>query len=512
VCLTCGAALGNDPAAAYPHALRPGTQLQQGAYSVGRVLGQGGFGITYQGGDMRANRSVAIKELFLQGSTRRGLTVHPPVAVSVAEYNQTRAKFLEEAGVLARFHDPGIVEVYAAFEEHNTVYMVMEFLRGRSLMKLVEERGPIPQHEAIDYIVSTCRALQRVHDVSMLHRDIKPDNIMLTDDGRVVLIDFGNARTFAAGMTRRMTTMVTPGYTPLEQYGQQVRFGPYTDIYALGATLYHLLTGEMPPSATDRATGDDLRPPHEANPAVSPEVSEAVMWAMEMRIDERPQTIADFLTALNQAKQAIRPVTRKPAPLPPPDLEPDLPVPSPLPDRGPFYIQVSGDNVRWPDHCACCFEPADSYFAAEHTGGEGPFFLFPETRGWDVPYCSQCLRHLELAIAPDGGVSIAGPLASMALGGPVGCLFGLGAAALGITLASQRRSTLGPRHALLWFPQPPVCRGISRREPLPNGGVRFRRDSLLHLRDPDVRVALDPGLFHRVAQPLVSHKRPGSFH
>src|SRR3954453_10483299 len=100
VCLTCGAALGNDPTAAYPHALPSGTQLQRGAYSVGRVLGQGGFGITYQGGDIRANRTVAIKELFLQGSTRRGLNVHPPVAVSISEYSATRAKFIEEANVL----------------------------------------------------------------------------------------------------------------------------------------------------------------------------------------------------------------------------------------------------------------------------------------------------------------------------------------------------------------------------------------------------------------------------
>src|SRR4051812_31887742 len=298
VCRACGASLAGDPASGYSGALRPGTQLQGGLYAVGKMLGQGGFGITYLGSDSRARRPVAIKEFFPQGAARSGQNVHPATTLVTADYTGGRDKFLDEARVLAQFHHPGIVDVYPAFEENNTAYMVMEYLRGTSLEGLLEERGLLPEREAVGYIVRVGEALQVVHAASLLHRDIKPGNIMLTDDGRVVLIDFGTARTYTAGKTGRMTTMVTPGYAPLEQYGQKVRFGPFTDIYALGATLYHLLTGHMPADATDRVTGVVLQAPHEVNSAVSEGVSAAVMWAMEIRVDQRPQTVGVFTAAL----------------------------------------------------------------------------------------------------------------------------------------------------------------------------------------------------------------------
>src|SRR5215213_5651905 len=317
-CATCGAPLGTDPSSAFSGALPPGTKLQGGVYSVGKVLGQGGFGITYLGGDIRGRRPVAIKELFPYGSTRRGNNVHPFGGLPAAEYATTRDRFLDEARVLARFDHPGIVDVYGTFEENNTAYMVMELLRGRTLGQLVEERGPLPESEAVRHIVRAGEALKVVHAASLLHRDLKPDNLMLNDAGDVVLIDFGTARTFAAGKTGRMTTMVTPGYAPLEQYGEHVRFGPFTDIYALGATLYHALTGQMPATATDRASGVELAPPRKLNPAVSPGVDHAVMWAMKMRVDERPQTVRVFVDALRAAPPApaAPEPERKPLPAP----------------------------------------------------------------------------------------------------------------------------------------------------------------------------------------------------
>src|SRR5436190_3510518 len=260
-CGTCGAPLSADPGNAFSGALPPGTKLQGGVYSVGRVLGQGGFGITYLGGDIRSRRPVAIKEFFPYGSTRKGTNVQPFGGLPTSEYASTRMRFLDEARILTRFDHPAIVDVYGTFEENNTAYMVMELLRGRTLGQLVEERGPLPESEAVRHIVRAGEALEVVHAASLLHRDLKPDNLMLNDTGDVVLIDFGTARTFAAGKTGRMTTMVTPGYAPLEQYGEHVRFGPFTDIYALGATFYHLLTGRMPPSATDRARGVELGEP-----------------------------------------------------------------------------------------------------------------------------------------------------------------------------------------------------------------------------------------------------------
>jgi serine/threonine protein kinase len=455
-CTTCGAPLGTDPSSAFSGALPPGTRLQGGMYSIGKVLGQGGFGITYLGGDIRARRPVAIKELFPYGSTRRGTSVHPFGGLPASEYAGARDRFLDEARILARFDHPGILDVYGTFEENNTAYMVMELLRGKTLGQLVEENGPLPERDAIGYIRRIGEALIVVHQANLLHRDLKPDNIMLTGDGEVVLIDFGTARAFAAGKTGRMTTMVTPGYAPLEQYGQSVRFGPFTDVYALAATLYHVLTGQMPASATDRASGVDLVPPRALNPAVSAIASDAIVWAMSMRVDQRPQTVREFLDGLPSA-DAMRtpaPVSPPPAPQPEADTAPMPPAPVPAPPRmprptwrppvpyeGPYDIEVTGDELRWPSRCACCFEPSDSALRVEHTTGGGFLGLFQETRGWDVPYCSQCLEHIRLESSRPGG-NLGGALAGLVIGGPVGLLVGLGSAAYSIYGATKHQSQL----------------------------------------------------------------------
>jgi serine/threonine protein kinase len=465
-CATCGAPLGNDPSSAFSGALPPGTKLQGGMYSVGKVLGQGGFGITYLGGDIRSRRPVAIKELFPYGSTRRGTNVHPFGGLPASEYASTRARFLDEARILARFDHPGIVDVYGTFEENDTAYMVMELLRGKTLGQLVEERGPLPEAEAIGYIRRVGEALIVVHEASLLHRDLKPDNIMLTADGDVVLIDFGTARAFAAGKTGRMTTMVTPGYAPLEQYGQSVRFGPFTDVYALAATLYHVLTGQMPAPATDRASGVDLVPPRTLNPAVSEVTSDAILWAMRMRVDQRPQNVREFLDGLPSAEAIwstasatvitppgsapgveadISPARPAPAPFPTPvSVPPRMPRPTwrpPVPYEGPYDVEVTGTTLRWPQSCACCFEPADAAFRVEYTTGGGFLGLFKETRGWDVPYCSQCLEHIRLDSERPGG-NLGGAIAGLVIGGPVGLLVGLGSAAFSIYGATKHQAQL----------------------------------------------------------------------
>ncbi len=164
--------------------------------------------------------------------------------------------------------------------------MVMEFVKGKTLQDLVDTRGPLPEKEVVRYITQAADALTAVHEAKLLHRDIKPENLMVTEDGRVVLVDFGTARAFAAGKAKHMTAMLTPGYAPLEQYGQEARFEPFTDLYALGGTCYHLLTGQMPVQATDRAAGVELQSPHRLNREVSQTVSDAVMWAMEMKADQ----------------------------------------------------------------------------------------------------------------------------------------------------------------------------------------------------------------------------------
>ena len=310
---------------AYSPHLPKGVRLQNGNYAVGEVLGQGGFGITYKGGDLNLRRYVAIKEFFPQGCARQDSTVQPGGTLSAADYAGVKAKFIEEARTLARFSDPGIVRVFGVFEENNTAYMVMEFLEGSTLSKRMAEQTVLDETEAVSIAEKVGGALKVVHQAGIIHRDLKPDNICLTKDGRVVLIDFGTARAFASGKTVKQTTMLTPGYAPLEQYGQQARFGAYTDIYALAATLYHAVTGQVPPQATDRASGVDLKAPKELNPRLSKTFSEALVWAMQVKASERPQNVGEFLDAIKRPQ---------PAPLVPAPAFDNAPAPAPATTGG----------------------------------------------------------------------------------------------------------------------------------------------------------------------------------
>jgi Serine/threonine protein kinase len=302
-CPQCGASV-SVPSVSVTPALPVGTKLLGGKYSVGKVLGQGGFGITYMGADTLLSRPVAIKELFPEGCQRNGTTVQP-TRITPSDFSYMKQRFLDEARLLASLNHPGIVRVYDFFEENNTAYMVMEFLRGKSLAKLVEERGgALSEREAVGYILKVCEALDVVHKAGYLHRDIKPDNIIVCEDGRVVLIDFGAARAHMAGKTGRMTVILTPGFAPYEQYATMARFGPPLDIYALGATLYFLLTGEVPVSAPDRAIGVELKSVRELNGRVSERVDEAVMKAMAMKVNERPQSVEEFVKLLTSPVSA----------------------------------------------------------------------------------------------------------------------------------------------------------------------------------------------------------------
>ena len=279
--------------------LSSGIHLLDGVYRVNRVLGQGGFGITYQGVDTRLNRSVALKEFFPEGCWREGTTVISAGRWTVKTYSDAKQKFLQEGQTLGQFNHRGIVRVFYYFEENNTAYMVMEYLQGRSLADLLEQRGgKMSEPEALHYIQKICQALAVLHQAQFLHRDIKPDNIMLTEDKRVVLIDFGAARDFTSRNSKRFTAMFTPGYAPLEQYGQALKFGAFTDIYALGATMYHLLTGVVPPSAVERAAGVELKSVRELNPQVTPRTCLAISQAMAMEVNKRSQSVVEFLDLL----------------------------------------------------------------------------------------------------------------------------------------------------------------------------------------------------------------------
>ncbi len=345
-CTSCGSPFVPPETAPDAHFLPPRTALQNGAFVIEEPLGAGGFGLTYRARESKLGREVALKEFFPFGSTRQNGRVVPPSGVSSEDWTRELSAFREEALTLARFSHPAIVRAYAVWAQGGTAYFAMEFLRGQSLQKRLDgARGKaFPVEEALEIIESIGQALERVHEAGLLHRDIKPDNILLCE-GRAVLIDFGTARAFASDKTTPMTQLLTPGYAPLEQYGKRARFGPYTDVYALAATLYHALAGSAPPSAPDRASGVELRPLEEQNPRVSPRLARAVEIALEISVPKRPQTVRDWLAVLRDAQKpsappvpvapprpAISPVQNPTAvPLPDPISPQPSPVPQPFP-------------------------------------------------------------------------------------------------------------------------------------------------------------------------------------
>jgi serine/threonine protein kinase len=235
-------------------------------------------------------------------------------ALSAESFEESRAKFSDDARVLARFRHPGIVEVYAVWEGNNTVYLAMELLQGRTFAQILSERGrPLDEVEVLSAVRQASEALREVHAAGLLHRDLKPDNLMQTDDGRVVLIDFGAAKELSNGpRTQAHSVVVTPGYAPLEQYAQRARRGAYTDIYALCATLYHLLTNQIPPAASDRAVGVELTPIRALNSRVSEKLAAAIESGLEIEIAKRPQNIEAWQAKLNEGvvDKGISPLTK----------------------------------------------------------------------------------------------------------------------------------------------------------------------------------------------------------
>ena len=260
-----------------------------------------------------------MKELFPESAVRHGSMVLTPPQGRPG-FKVARDRFLREARVLARFTHPGIVRVYEVFEEHGTAYLVMELLEGRTLIDLLKERGkPFPEAELLDVAGRVAAALRPVHAAGVLHRDVNPSNVMLTDHGRIVVIDFGLARDYHPDETRGMTRVVTPGYAPLEQYRGEGRFGPSTDVYGLAATCYRLATGRVPVSAVERDGGAALPSPHQLNPTISKAVSDAILDGLEIEPTHRPQDLDSFLARLGVDRLPDGPRSSLIELVPPPD-------------------------------------------------------------------------------------------------------------------------------------------------------------------------------------------------
>lgn len=291
--------------------------LLQDRYRVEALLGQGGFGKTYKVFDVSLNQFYCVKELFIGGSSTRSAdhTVNS-ITLNGIDFSEFKQKFIREAQDLAKFRHPNIVQVINIFEANNTAYYVMEYIEGITLKERVEQNGPYHRSKAIPVMRQLLDAVEEVHRKGMLHRDIKPSNVIVTSEERLVLIDFGSAREFQAGQAATQTAMITPGYSPWEQYSEQGKRDATSDIYALGATMYFLLTGERPLAAPDRMEAE-LPAPHEINPKVDTQISSAVLLAMEMRPANRFQTIADFRSALDVLSERSTSPPNEGAPHPP---------------------------------------------------------------------------------------------------------------------------------------------------------------------------------------------------
>ncbi len=288
-CPNCGASSASGNAGR----LAVGTKLRGGLYSVGRVIGEGGFGITYMGANVRRAKRVAIKEFFPSGATRVGGVLLPPRGVSAAEFATERVKCLEEAQRLGRFKHAGIVGVSDAFEENGTVYLVMEYLHGATLEETVRQQGPLEANRVSRIAAQLLEALECVHTQGLLHRDIKPDNVMLCAE-RAVLIDFGAAREFKSQQSQRHSLILTPGYAPLEQYGSQVKRSASSDLYALAGTLYFALTSHIPPDALQRIHGAKLEALPARAMAAAPGLCDAIIAGLNVQTQQRPQSAREM--------------------------------------------------------------------------------------------------------------------------------------------------------------------------------------------------------------------------
>jgi serine/threonine protein kinase len=277
-------------------ALPEGTELI-GEFRIKRVLGAGGFGITYLASETALARDVTIKEYFPLDYAARGASgdVAPRSSDSVNDYQWGLERFMEEAQTLARFTHPNIVRVYRCFRARDTGYMVLHFEEGGSFKAWLRQLRRAPRQSELDRIVAPLLdALDVVHGGNYLHRDIAPDNIIIRKDGEPVLIDFGSARGEIAAHSKTVSALVKPGYSPYEQYATTTsNQGPWTDIYALGATLYHAISGRRPPDAPSRMVNDDYVPAGEtALSSYRHGFLDAIDRALRLEISERPQSIA----------------------------------------------------------------------------------------------------------------------------------------------------------------------------------------------------------------------------
>ena len=280
------------------HYLKKETKLN-GRYIITSVLGEGGFGITYYGVDDLFGNEVAIKEFFPQGIVTRNNEYTDNVTVTYAKQDEAflagKKRFIGEARVMAKFNgDQGIVNVTDFFEANNTAYIVMEYLDGITLKEYLKGNRQIPVDELMGLLAPLLESLDDVHQSGLIHRDISPDNIMVLKDGSVKLMDFGAARDYTEFGEKSLSIVLKPGYAPAEQYQSRGVQGPWTDIYALCATIYKCITGKTPEDSIQRVMEDELKKPSELGVDISPQIEKTLLKGMSIAPKDRYQNLKDL--------------------------------------------------------------------------------------------------------------------------------------------------------------------------------------------------------------------------
>ena len=334
VCPECGRAYGSVNAETF--ALKPGTILE-GKYLVGEMLGQGGFGITYIGFDLLLEQKVAIKEYYPMSTGMVSRDGHSTVVWSSAMMGKTGTQkgfdsFLKEARKMAKLGGiPGVVGVKSVFIQNETAYIVMDFIEGETLLKKLQKNGPMDFDSCVKLMTPIMQALAEVHEHGIIHRDISPDNIMVRPDGKLILLDLGAAKDLDIqgndGSVQSSQMVAKHGFSPIEQYSKSGKVGPWTDIYAMAATIYYCCTGILPPPATDRTIDDTLA----CQPLLTQAQFDILADCMRMRPQDRPQSMDTLLQMLThpQGEAKAEPFQVVPEAEPPKPVEPKTAPPKP---------------------------------------------------------------------------------------------------------------------------------------------------------------------------------------
>ena len=357
VCPECGRAYGSVNAESF--ALKPGTILE-GKYLVGEMLGQGGFGITYIGFDLLLEQKVAIKEYYPMSTGMVSREGHSTVVWSSAMMGKTGTQkgfdsFLKEARKMAKLGGiPGVVGVKSVFIQNETAYIVMDFIEGETLLKKFQKNGPMDFDSCVKLMTPIMQALAEVHEHGIIHRDISPDNIMVRPDGKLILLDLGAAKDLDIqgndGSVQSSQMVAKHGFSPIEQYSKSGKVGPWTDIYAMAATIYYCCTGILPPPATDRTIDDTLA----CQPLLTQAQFDILADCMRMRPQDRPQSMDTLLQMLThpQGEAKAEPFQVVPEAEPPKPVEPKTAPPKPAePKEEPVKAKpaVPQPPLTWPE-------------------------------------------------------------------------------------------------------------------------------------------------------------------